>query len=544
MRKICLALLVVCSIAAGASPLAPEVEKKIDEVFAEWSGTRTPGCAVGIMDGRELVFTRGYGMASLEHGIAITPETVFPIQSTSKQFIAIAIVLLIQDGKLSFDDDVRKYVPELPDYGAKITVRHLLEHSSGLRDINILAQDKGWGNEESHPRAQLIRLITRQKSLNHPPGAAASYSNSGYLLLMLIAERITGERFGALLARRVFEPLGMTSSRYREDAGAVIEGRAEGYSRRDGTWRRSPGGNNTVFTTIGDLARWMNNFTRPVVGGEEGIRWMTTWGKLDTGQTTEWGLGLSPLRYRGLEGFYFSGGSPEGTSVLVRFPEQDFSLLALCNGGLTFNAEPLAQKVIDAALAGPIATASAKPLAAPPSDPAAVAVSRAELQRHAGLYFSSQSGPWTREFREADGKLRVVLPDRAVDLIHVGGGRFRAPGSSTEYVFNGNTARRVSPTEPDYVFERVDETKNASLSELAGTYWNDEIEADVVFKVIDGKLHYELPLQASLTALEPKFRDAFADGPLWFRFVRDRRGRITGVTKHWDRVWTLTFTRR
>ena len=534
MRKFVGALLVVCACVAAAA----EKEKELDAVFAEWSGTRTPGCALGIMRNEQLVFTRAYGMANLEHHVAITPRTVFGIQSTSKQFVAMAVVLLIQEGRLSFEEDIRKYIPELPDYGATITVRHLLEHSSGLRDIGILTQDQGLPHEELLSQAYLLRLITRQKALNHPPGAAASYTNSGYFLLPLIVERVTGERFADFMRHRIFEPLGMTRTLYRDDASSVIDDVVTGYARDDdGVWRISGNSKNNVFTTIEDLARWSANFAKPVVGSELAIRWMTTWGHLNTGETTEWGLGLSPLRYRGLEGIYFSGGGHDGTSVLARFPEQNFAMALVCNGGLTFNAETLAQKVVDIALADEIAAAQTS---APPPDPEPVPVTRAELQRSAGLYFTTSGGPRTREFRESDGKLRLGN----FDLVPLGNGRFRVAGSQTEYTFATNRVRRTAPDAPATDFERVDPTKPANVDELAGTFYNDEVEADITFSVHDGKLFYALPRQEKPDPLEPIFRDAFADGPLVFRFVRDARGRVIAVKKHWDRVWTLEYRRR
>lgn len=539
MRRV---LFILTLIACSCAAVAAEKEKEIDAVF-DWAGTNSGGCALSLLREDVPVLTRSYGMASLEHHIAITPRSVFGIQSTSKQFTAMAVVLLIQDGKLTFDDDVRKYVPELPDYGATITIRHLLEHTSGLRDIAILLQDQGLRRDEPLSDKYLLDLILRQKALNHPPGAAQSYTNSGYFLLALIAGRVAGEPVATFMNRRIFEPLGMRDTRYRADGDSVVERRVTGYRRgEDGVWRISGNARHNVFTTLEDMVRWNGNFAKPVVGGEEAIRWMTTWGKLSSGQTTEWGLGLSPLRYKGLEGYYFSGGGQDGTSLFVRLPQQKVSLIVLCNSGLEFNAEPLGQKVIDIVLANEIAAAGAKTPPAPPADPAAVPVARAELQRYAGLYFSTYGGPWTRDIRELDGKLKVVLsPERSVELIPLGNGRFRAPGSTTEYQFSDGRLQRSSDNEPVMELIRVDPAKPASVDELAGRFYNDEVEAGVEFTVKDGKLHYALPRQEKPSALEPIFRDAFRDGALVFRFLRDSRGRVVAMTKHWDRVWELKY---
>jgi CubicO group peptidase (beta-lactamase class C family) len=527
-----------------AMTLDAAAEGKIDAAFAELAGTRTPGCAVGIMRGEELVFARGYGMASLEHHVAITPRSVFGLQSTSKQFVAMGILLLIQDGRLAFEDDVRKYVPELPDYGEPITIRHLLDHTSGLRDVAILVQNQGWKSEDVYSRAQVLRLIARQKSLNHPPGAAASYTNTGYFLLPLVAERITGEPFAAFLERRVFLPLGMRDTVYRDEVESVIARRVSAYGRdARGAWRMAGNNKYTVFTTVEDLARWNANFARPTVGGADAIREMTTWGKLRTGETTAWGLGLSPLRYRGLDGLYFSGGGVDGTSVLARFPEQSFAVSVLCNATMPVNAEVYAQKVIDAVLAEKIA-AAVKPAEPPEADPAPVPIARTALQPLAGLYFTTEGGPRTREIRVAGDTLQLVLGEEQRNLIPLGKGRFRVAGSSTEYVLDGRTARRIVADEPVLTFTRVDATKPAKLDEFVGIFYNAEVEADLTLTVSDGRLRYAMRHQDVPTSLEPVFRDTFADGGLFFRFQRDSRGRVTGVTTHWDRVWEMLYTKR
>jgi len=529
------------ALLAALATLTPAMTAKIDSVFSELSGTHTPGCAVAIMGDDQVVFARGYGMANLEHHLAITPETVFGLQSTSKQFVAMAVVLLIKDGKLAFEDDIRKYLPELPDYGEPITIRHLLEHTSGLRDVEILIQDQGWGDDEMLSDDYLLELIMRQKSLNHPPGAAASYTNTGYFLLPMIVERVTGERFSDFMDRRIFQPLGMTHSLYRDDFRAVIDDCVTGYTQKDtGEWETTGNSKNTVFTTVLDLARWNANFDHPVVGGEEAIRWMTTWGKLRTGEATDWGLGLSPLHYRGLEGYYFSGGGHDGTSVFVRFPEQHFATAILANGGMTHNAEALVQPLIDVVLADEIA---ARKTDAPPPDTSAVAVPAAELERYAGLYFTTHGGPQTREFLIDSGLPMLATPSRKVNLLPLGNGRFRVKGATTEYAFDRNRARRIVPEAAVLEFQRVDSTKTTALEDLAGAYWSEELQARVVFSVRDGKLCYAFPRQDEPTPLSPVFRDAFADGKLFFRFTRDSRWRVTGVTKHWDRVWALDYVR-
>jgi CubicO group peptidase (beta-lactamase class C family) len=545
IRRILMSL-VVCLTTAEGAPLPPETAVKIDEVFAEWSGTRTPGCAIGIMRDERLVFARGYGMADLERGIAISPDTVFGIQSTSKQFVAFAVALLERDGKLSVDDDVRKYVPELPDYGETITIRHLLEHTSGLRCIGILTQDQGVRRDEPLSDDYLLRLIARQRKLNHPPGEADSYTNSGYFLLHQIVERVSGKKLGEFAQERIFVPLGMKSTRFRLEHDEIVPARAQGYQRRsDGAWHLAGNAKGNVFTTVKDLALWSANFATPVVGDRKLIDRMTTWGMLDSGHRTDWGWGLSPIRYRGLEGIYFSGGGFDGTSVFVRFPRENFGMSLLCNGSLTFNAEDLGRKVVDVVLAEEIARAE-KVATAPAAvvDPSPVDVATEELQRVAGLYFTTDRGPWRREFRLENGVLKVVAsPELIVDLIPLGNDRFRVKGAKTEYLFAADRVTRIPPGEPTAILHRVNAEKPAKLEDFAGIFWNDEVEASIRFSVSDGKLRYSIADTEGKGSLEPIFADAFEDGPLVFRFKRDPAGRVVGLSKHWDRVWDLEYVK-
>ena len=209
------ALVVVAPLPARAQPVA-DAGSRVDRIFARYT-KETPGCAVGVaQDGRET-FARAYGMADLEHDVAATPATIYEAGSVSKQFTAGAIVMLAQQGRLSLDDDVRKHIPEVPNYGTPITIRHLLTHTSGLRDWGNVAAIAGWPRgRRAHTHAHVLDIVSRQSALNYPPGAAYSYTNTGYNLLVMIVDRVSGMPFADYTKKNIFEPLGMTSTEWRD----------------------------------------------------------------------------------------------------------------------------------------------------------------------------------------------------------------------------------------------------------------------------------------------------------------------------------------
>jgi CubicO group peptidase (beta-lactamase class C family) len=233
-----LATLLFCSLTlSAAAQLRQPKAAEVDAVFAEVDRTNTPGCSLAVTHDGKVIYSRGYGMANLEHGVANSPETVFYIASVSKQFTAATIVLLAEEGKVSLDDSVRKYVPELPPYADAVTLRHLIHHTSGLRDYLSLSSLAGRSDADSFPESEALRLIARQKALNFTPGTRHVYSNSGYFLLGLIAKRVTGKSLREAADERIFAPLGMTGTRFRDDRTAPLKHRADGHFKRDdGTW--------------------------------------------------------------------------------------------------------------------------------------------------------------------------------------------------------------------------------------------------------------------------------------------------------------------
>ena len=281
--------------------------ERVDAVFGRFAGTTAPGCAVGVSEDGRAVMTRAYGMADLEHDVANTPATIFEAGSVSKQFTAAAIVLLAQEGKLSLDDEARKHVPELPDYGKPITIRHLLTHTSGLRDWGSVAAIGGWPRgTRTYTHAHVLDIAGRQKALNYAPGMYYSYTNTGYNLLAVIVDRVSGMPFAQFTRTRLFEPLGMTSTQWRDDYARVVKGRAIAYRPgAGGQWRmdmpfEQVHGNGGLLTTVDDMLKWTENLRTGAVGGPKFLEEMHRQARLTSGRQIEYARGLYVTTHRGV----------------------------------------------------------------------------------------------------------------------------------------------------------------------------------------------------------------------------------------------------
>ncbi|MEO5741761.1 MAG: serine hydrolase domain-containing protein [Vicinamibacterales bacterium] len=339
MRTLLLSALVMSSLSAApaAQAVAVRPDVAVDEIFAKWSSS-TPGCAVGVAVGGKPVLLKAYGMADLEHDVRNTPETIFESGSVAKQFTALAVQLLAGDGKLSLDDPVRKYIPELPEYQKPLTIRHMLTHTSGLRDWGSVAGIAGAPRTtRQYTHAHVLDIVSRQKSLNFQPGEHYSYSNTGFNLAAVIVARVSGMSFAEFSKQRIFVPLGLTKTSWRDDHTRIVKGRAIAYSPENGEYHiempfENVHGNGGLLTTVGDLLIWNENFVHPKVGSAKQLGEMSTVGKFNDGKPQAYGLGLMVGEYRGVKNVSHSGSTAGYRAHLNRFPESRTSVAVLCNG--------------------------------------------------------------------------------------------------------------------------------------------------------------------------------------------------------------------
>lgn len=364
--------LVALAAPLAAQQLDPALAHRVDSVFGRFAAPGSPGCALGVVRDGRLEYARGYGLASIELGVPITPATVFDIGSVSKQFTAMAVVLLAQDGKLSLDDEIQRFLPEIPRYAKPITIRHLLHHTSGLRDYIDLLSASGVQEEMVTGDRDALDILARQKGTNFEPGAEFLYSNTGFFLLSVIVQRAAGVSLREFAAERIFSPLGMAHTQFVNRHDMVVPGKAGSYAMGKGGFRLALAnweqtGDGAVNTTVEDLLRWDRNFYEPRVGGAGAIRELLTPGVLNDGKPITYALGLNVGSYRGVRAITHGGSWAGFRAQLSRYPDQSTSVIVLCN--LAESAPGvLADRVADLLLASHLAAAPNRPPpAAPPS---------------------------------------------------------------------------------------------------------------------------------------------------------------------------------
>jgi CubicO group peptidase (beta-lactamase class C family) len=444
-------LLFAALVAAGLTALpaaqsaiapAPAPGKAVDEIFAKWS-TSTPGCAVGVAVAGKPVLVKAYGMADLEHDVRNTPDTIFEAGSVSKQFTAMAVLLLAKEGKLSIDDPVRKYIPELPDYMVPLTIRHMLNHTSGLRDWGSVESIAGWPRTtREYTHGHVLDIVSRQKSLNFTPGDHYSYSNTGYNLSAIIVSRVSGMSFTEFEQKRIFQPLGLTHTSWRDDHTRIVKGRAIAYEEQNGEYHtlmpfENVFGNGGLLTTVGDLLKWNENFVNATVGDAALLRMMETPGKFNDGKPQAYAFGLMVDDYRGVRNIDHSGSTAGYRAHLNRFPDSRTSVAVLCNTA-NGDATRSANRVSDLFLGDhlkPVAPAARPAPTAHVPEPTA-----AQLSALAGNYWSDEAEAM---LTVAVGKSGLTLrrrPDTVIELTPVDHDKFRGSIGTVTFVRNAQGA--------------------------------------------------------------------------------------------------------
>lgn len=527
---------------------------QIDAVFKDYDKPHVPGCALGVFRDGRIAYGRGYGWADLERDVPITTASMFDIGSTSKQFAAASIALLAEEHKLSFTDDVRKYIPELPDYGAPITIDNLMRHTSGLRDYNGLLVLAGHSFEEVTTDSQALALIVRQRHLNFPTGSRYEYSNTGYFLLSVIVRRVSGQSLADFARQRIFLPLGMTHTRYRDRYDMLIMNRAMGYAPGDsGAFRNSMSnweqtGDGAVQLSIDDAVKWDENFYHPRVGGQWMIDQLQTRGTLANGDSISYARGLFVHPYRGLRRFEHGGDWIGYHTAYSRFPDQHTSILILCNSD-GISPDELDDKVADIVLAKDFPAAPVTAVAHARSS----ASSTLATSRLVGSYYEpttndvyeiiEQKGSPALKFSGRDFALRASGPSTfaVVDLpVSV---TFAAdstgPARALTLVVAGESrpeATRFTPVTPD----------PGALGAYTGTYDSPELDVSWSMTVANGQLMLSGPVAEMGIAgtLDPAMSDAFTAPGAFMRFTRDAAGRVNGFELSASRMKGIRFDRR
>jgi CubicO group peptidase (beta-lactamase class C family) len=550
---------------AKAQALSPDLSAQVDKVFEKWDHTDTPGCALGVYKDGQIVYKHGYGMANLNDDVTITPETVFHVASMSKQFTAASILLLQQQGKLSIDDDVHKYIPELPDFGERITLRHLMHHTSGLRDQWSLLELAGWRySQDLITDDDVMSVLVHQKALNFKPGEKYNYSNTGFTLLAIVVKRVSGVSFREFTTKNIFEPLGMTHTHFRDDHEEVIKHDALGYEQdgKDKPFRMSltnfdTAGATSLHTTVEDLQLWDENFYNPKVGGPTFIEQMLHRDKLNNGELQDYASGLVVGKYKGLPTVGHGGADAGYRSDITRFPDQHFSVAVLCNSA---EAGPggLANKVADIVLAKEIKAAapaaSNEPAKADSPASAPVPLIAAQMEAIAGMYWDRDQGDFTK-VQVKDGKLEMGLDSDdlhelkpfAPDHFHVANVPW---GNDVDFHFIAGDAGKPHRMEQSFGEEKPDtyeavtafDPTPAELAEYPGAFVSEEIDPIYRVTIQDGKLALTR-LKHKPDALRPTMRDYFVGDIGTVHFTRDANQHISGFILDAGRIRNFRFTK-
>jgi CubicO group peptidase (beta-lactamase class C family) len=410
--------------------------KRLDGIFQPWSKPGTPGAAVSVIQHGKLVCEKGYGLANLEYDIPVTPQTVYHVASVSKQFTAMALVLLEQEGKLSLNDDLHKYLPELPDYGHKITLRQLLQHTSGIRDQWQTLGLAGWRLDDVITQQQILRVLFRQKELNFVPGTRHLYSNGGYTLAAEVVARVSEQRFPDFCQERIFGPLAMTRTHFHDDHRRIVHDRAYSYEKSGTSFRALPlnyanVGATSLFTTASDLARWLDNFRDPKVGGPTAIGRLQEQAVLADGKRIDYALGLAIGSYCGLKTISHGGGDAGYRSFVLWFPEQELGV-AVVSGLASFDSAGTAKKVAEVFLGDKLTSEATNP---PPAvrqgsstnrgertTPATVEV--ADLEQYRGSYWSEELETQYTITPKGHKLIAAHIRHGEIRLLPAGGDRF------------------------------------------------------------------------------------------------------------------------
>ncbi|MGB3544185.1 serine hydrolase domain-containing protein [Rubrivirga sp.] len=539
-------------------PVAEDAAGRVRQLFADYDHDGEPGALVAVVRDGEVLLSDAFGGANLTHGVPMTLDTRTNIGSTSKQFTALALVMLEERGRLSLEDDVREYVPELPDFGETVTLRHLLTHTSGYREVYnlLIVGGRRVLEGDAVDRREHVEAVQRQPALQNAPGAEWNYNNTGYGLAALVLERVTGRAFPDWMAENVFAPLGMDDTVVRAAPGALVVNSAQGYVVADDGWRERQDlgasmGAGGVYSTVGDLARWMAHYAEPTLVSAESVRQMTTPYVLSTGEATSYGLGLFVRDDGGRRHVHHGGSDTAHRSAFSFFPDLGAGVIVLANAPT--DVDGLARRSLRAV--APDVFGDPPVESAETDEPGldAADFDDALFDDYAGRYALDAAPAFVLEFRRGDdgGYLAQATGQPALEILPTSDSTFvlaaveagvtfhrDADGAVRSATFHRNGDNRASKLDAEPMADAVP----IVLEDYTGRYVSDEIETFYALAVEDGVLMARTRRNPKPLVLQPSGPDTFASdlGPT-LSFERDATGAITGFTLDADRSRDIAF---
>ncbi len=537
-KKILSVLLFAFLVHIVNAQLADSLAKKVDSIFSEYDKTNSPGCALAILKDGKIIYKRGYGMSNMEYNIAITPSSIFHVASVSKQFAAAAIIRLSLEGKLSLNDDIRKYIPEVPDFGHTITFNHLLHHTSGLRDQWGLQGLAGWRNDDLITEKDILEMLARQKALNFLPGDEYTYCNTGYTLLGVAVKKISGVSLREYADSVFFKPLGMASTHFHSDHAEIVPNRTSAYQKNEkGIWKISipvfdTYGATSLFTTVEDLAKWNENFYTKKIGGDAFISAMQLTGVLNDNTPQTYASGLIIHTYKGYKTVDHSGADAGYRSNFLRFPDQHFSVVILANLA-NINARSLSNKVADVFLKN----------------------NSLKEQLTTFKMDSTVVKGWAGDYIDMNTKATLKLNYKNETLQN--GNIMLKPSSNlfftdtistvttSTYLFSGDSAKAKFVLSESGTIKRTYEKvktitlDTAQLQEYKGEFYSVELDTKYQLSIKDSALIIKIPRRDELK-LAPFVKDMFT-GNVSILFSRDKVNKINGFFLTTGRIRKLYF---
>jgi CubicO group peptidase (beta-lactamase class C family) len=540
----------LASLGPAASAQVPKLD--LDGLFGSIA-PKGPGCGVGVTMPGAPALIAAYGQADLEHPAPLTAATIFETGSLAKQFTAAALLLLVQDGKLSLDDDIRRYLPEMPDYGTPITLRHLLTHTSGLREQwSLMALTGNGPGTQAHTMPMILDLASRQKGLNFKPGAEFLYTNTNYALAAMIIERVSGQSLQRFTDQRLFAPLGMRETRWREDFRTVVPGRATAYAPTDDGFIAnmpftSVYGNGGLLSTVGDLLRWDAFLDKPsdLPGGQALVAALQAPGRLSNGAPLDYAMGLEVTRDHGRRLVSHSGSTGGYKTWLGRYPDEGLSIAVMCNNG-GIDPVDMGERVARQAL---LATGHAGAIVSAPRAIAAAQAPTADLAAYQGLFRNPVTGELI-QLQAADGHLTLKRGASEV-LAPLGDNRFQRPdGDLVTFARSGSKAAEVTlshgETRQRFVAVQAAQNDSAALAGYVGTYYSPEVDTRISVIQQNDVLVMRQPFAVEWI-LSPSFADGFTTrlrGTTTFVFDRTADGQVKGFGAWANGVRNLAFTKQ
>jgi CubicO group peptidase (beta-lactamase class C family) len=561
-----ISLLLVCIVETAKSHslcdsnrINDSIEIKIDTMISQMGlSSITPGGVVGVIKDGKIIFIKAYGLANFETKEPNKTSTLFNLGSVSKQFTAAAILMLVKAKKLSLKDDVRKYLPDFPDYGYTITIENLVHHTCGIRSNDVLALMAGT-QDSIETQESIYSLIIKQKSLNFKPGDEFLYSNSGYVLLVKIIEKASGMKFSKFVEDNIFQPIGMNQTAIYDNPGKIIKNSASGHIwggedkfRRTGKRNSTVVGQSNIYTSVGDFLQWDNNFYKNKLGNWDFSKEMTSLTTLSNGDTCRYAFGLDISEHNGLKTISHQGGTGDFTAQYIQISSEKFAVVCLFN--LPVDVTGFAYKIADLYVKGKPNTIASAPY------PAKIMVDPFVLQSYVGKYFDEKQWLLATITKKADHLVFETPYQDKFEIYPSSDTSFFVTFADVKFIFSKNTnGETVKVTiiqdgqkfPLKYLGTNVFPLKSEQLSQFAGDFYSEEISASypVLFK--ENKLYVKFPQSLAQfckgnpeAELISEHADYFASPVSSFQFTRNAQNEISGfILKDVGRVRNLVFSK-